>query len=75
MPGFVHQDMVARAANIDQSAFPSARTGGGVDDDGLLGFENLLDLAQHLQSQSAKLGSTVVDGRVAHGPQNTIGHR
>jgi hypothetical protein len=73
--GLVHQHVVAGAQRVGQRRFPGAGAGGRIDDDRLLGLEDLLDALEHLQAQRAELGAAVVDGGQAHGPQDAVGHR
>ncbi|MNT63776.1 hypothetical protein D3C72_2016200 [compost metagenome] len=74
MTGFEHQHVVARAERVDQRGFPGARARGRIDDDGLLGLEDLLDVGQDLAAQRAELRAPMVDGRIAHRTQDAVGH-
>ena len=72
--GLVHQHVVAGAQGVAQRGFPGARARGRVNDDRVLGLEDLLDVGQHLETERAELGATVVDGGQAHGAQHALGH-
>ena len=73
--GFVHQHMVARAQRVDQGGLPCAGARCRVNDDRLRGLEDFFDVCQHLQAQHTELRAAMVNGWIAHGPQNAVWHR
>ena len=73
--GFIHQHMVTSAQRVDQCRLPCTGARGRVNDDRLLGLKDFFDVCQHLQAQHTELRAAMVNGWVAHGPQNAVWHR
>ncbi len=73
--GLEHQHVVAHAHRVRQRRFPRARARSRVDGHRMPRPEDLLDAAQHLQSERAEFRAAVVDGREAHRAQDPVGNR
>ena len=75
MTGLEHQHLITCTQGIAQRGLPGARARGRVDDHRVAGLEDLLDAREHLEAELAELGAAVIDGGVAHGAKDTVGHR
>src|SRR5580700_2951261 len=75
LAGLDHQHAVAGRQRIDQSGFPRAGAGRGVDDDRIGGLENRLDAVEAAFRQLGEFRPAVVDDRGVHRAEHAVGQR
>jgi hypothetical protein len=74
MPRLAHQHAVAGGQRVNEGGFPCAGAGGGKNDDGRFGFEDLLQAGEHFLTELLKTGSAMIDRRVVDCAQHAVGH-
>ena len=75
LAGLDHQHAVAGRQRVDESGFPRAGAGRGVDDDRIGGLENGLDAVEAALGELGEFRPAMVDDRRVHRAQHAVGQR